>query len=351
MARNSSGKTILLIYDGHKSYETIELHETVVQHKIQLYCLPAHTSHRLWPLDVGVFGPLQHAWQNCCAAAMEDTGQEVTWQQVVKEYMAACTKSFKETTILSAWRKSRILPFDPKRFMAHNFGPSIPSSFKVPLPSSFLMPPTCPELPSDDDISVEGFSDLDTERGNEESNDDEGNMDKEGVCVDHLNQDIRNEFPFLAELITINQSPPPSPPHYLHTPPCLSMPQHNCVYLMKREESPEGALKEIPLVVWNCCPLCLLLLTTTPSAPRPMPSKFQSLYHIFPKQTLLSLWMNDLQPLRRGLKSLNMRWRNLGPTVSYLEAPSNISRSKSIPRRTRRRLQPVQRRPLGRQGF
>ena len=57
MARNTSGKTILLIYDGHKSHETIELHEMVVQHNIELYCLPAHTSHHLQPLDIGVFGP------------------------------------------------------------------------------------------------------------------------------------------------------------------------------------------------------------------------------------------------------------------------------------------------------
>lgn len=69
MARNSSGKTILLIYDGHKSHETIELRETAVQHKIELYRLPAHTSHRLQPLDVGVFGPLQRAWQNRCAVS------------------------------------------------------------------------------------------------------------------------------------------------------------------------------------------------------------------------------------------------------------------------------------------
>ena len=57
-ARNSSGKMILLIYDGHKSHKMIKLCEAVEQHDIQLYCLPAHTSHRLQPLDVGVFGPL-----------------------------------------------------------------------------------------------------------------------------------------------------------------------------------------------------------------------------------------------------------------------------------------------------
>ena len=147
MARNSSGKTIMLIYDGHKLHETIELREIAQQHEIQLY--------HLQPLDVGVFGPLQHAWQNRCTAVMEDMGQEVTKQQVVKEYMAACTESFKEKTILSAWRKSGISPFDPGRFTAPDFGPSIPSSFKAPLPKSFPMPPTDSES-SDDEQTEAG---------------------------------------------------------------------------------------------------------------------------------------------------------------------------------------------------
>lgn len=167
MARNLSGKTILLIYEGHKSHEAIKLHETAAQHKIQLYCLPAHTSHHLQPLDVGVFGPLQCAWQNHCMAAMENMGQEVTRQQVVKEYMVACTESFKEKTILSAWRKSGILQFDPGMFTLHNFGPSIPLSFKAPLSMSFfLMPPTDP----DNSVVDEGLNDTNIEREDEESN-------------------------------------------------------------------------------------------------------------------------------------------------------------------------------------
>src|ERR1700677_1326345 len=205
-AKNTSGKTILLIYDGHKSHETIKLREIAVQHKIELYHLPAHTSHRLQPLDVGVFGPLQRVWQNRCVAAMEDTGQEITWQQVVKEYMTACTESFKEKTILSAWRKSGISPFDPGRFTLHDFGPSIPLSFKAPLPKSFPMPPPHPQSSDDDDISVvvDGVNDSDTEVENEESDEgDEGNVDKEvGDRADHLNQDIGNEFPVLAESTT-----------------------------------------------------------------------------------------------------------------------------------------------------
>lgn len=60
-------------------------------------------------------------------------------------------------------------------------------------------------------------------------------------------------------LFWLSQQQPTKVPYLpLHTlclpHPFLLMPQHNHVYLMKREESPEGALKEIPPVVWNWPP-------------------------------------------------------------------------------------------------
>ena len=207
-ARNSSGKTILLIYDGHKSHETIELREAAEQHDIQLYRLPAHTSHRLQPLDVGVFGPLQRAWQKRCAIAMDDSGEGITRQQVVKEYMTARTESFKESTILSAWKKSGISPFNPGTFTSEDFGPSIPSSFKALLPKSFPMQPDDNDSDSPDDhVSVDDSSESEWE--NEEGDTSEEEV---GDCADRLNQDSSSELPFLAQAADSSPSllPPPS---------------------------------------------------------------------------------------------------------------------------------------------
>ena len=205
-ARNSSGKTILLIYDGHQSHETIELCEMVIQHDIQLYHLLAHTLHCLQPLDIGIFGPLQRAWQNWCTAAMDNTGKGITRQQVVKEYMTAHTKSFKETTILSTWKKSRILPFNPEIFTSKDFGPSIPSLFKAPLPKSF--PVQFDDSDSDssgDHVSVDNGSE------SEEENNEDDASEEEVAHVDHLNQDTASELPFSAQATTITNSSLPSP--------------------------------------------------------------------------------------------------------------------------------------------
>ena len=90
--------------------------ELALKHNIILYCLPAHTTHRLQPLDVGVFGPLQTAWFNQCDAVLEETGEGIKLKDVVKSYMEARNTSFKSKTILMAWRKSGIRPFNPNIF-------------------------------------------------------------------------------------------------------------------------------------------------------------------------------------------------------------------------------------------
>jgi hypothetical protein len=127
----------LLIYDGHHSHETIELREAADKAGIHLFCIPPHTSHRLQPLDVGVFGPLQREWQKRCLLVLEETGKSITRSDVIKEYMAARAKSVKEGLILSAWRRSGIRPLNPDVFTEEDFAPSYALSTKPPLPVSF----------------------------------------------------------------------------------------------------------------------------------------------------------------------------------------------------------------------
>jgi hypothetical protein len=52
--------------DSHGSHDTLNLIELAQQHNIILFCLPPHTTHKLQPLDVGVFGPFSRAWTDHC---------------------------------------------------------------------------------------------------------------------------------------------------------------------------------------------------------------------------------------------------------------------------------------------
>ena len=48
-------RPVLLVQDGHSSHISIELIEMACANNVTHLCLPAHTSHMLQPLDVGVF--------------------------------------------------------------------------------------------------------------------------------------------------------------------------------------------------------------------------------------------------------------------------------------------------------
>ncbi|KIK83405.1 hypothetical protein PAXRUDRAFT_76110, partial [Paxillus rubicundulus Ve08.2h10] len=109
---------------GHKSHETVTLCEAAEQHRIHLFCLPPHTTHCLQPLGVGCFGPLQRAWQQRCAIMMEESSEGISRKNLIKEYMAARAESFKEETILKAWRKSGINPLNLDIFTEEDYAPS-----------------------------------------------------------------------------------------------------------------------------------------------------------------------------------------------------------------------------------
>lgn len=56
------GEWRLLIIDGHRSHITVEFVEFCLSVNIITYCLPAHSTHLLQPLDVRLFSPLQKAY-------------------------------------------------------------------------------------------------------------------------------------------------------------------------------------------------------------------------------------------------------------------------------------------------
>jgi hypothetical protein len=52
----------MLILDGHNSHLTFGFLDYAFKNRILVLCLPSHTTDFLQPLDVALFGPLQHAY-------------------------------------------------------------------------------------------------------------------------------------------------------------------------------------------------------------------------------------------------------------------------------------------------
>jgi hypothetical protein len=125
--------------------------DTALANNIHLFCLPPHTMHRLQPLDIGVFGPLQKAWFDRCDNIIESTGDVMQTKDVVKEYMVARRLSFKKETIEQGWRRSGIYPLCPGIFSEADFVPSHPTSTIARFPASFpTTMPLAPDASSDD---------------------------------------------------------------------------------------------------------------------------------------------------------------------------------------------------------
>ncbi|KAF8591606.1 hypothetical protein K439DRAFT_1261977, partial [Ramaria rubella] len=121
---NTSGKPILLISDGHKSHETDELKDAAFKASVILFLLPPHTTDRLQPLDVGVFGPVQTAWARRLQAATIE-GASITTSTVVKEYLEVRKSLMTKKCIASAFRKTGIHPFNPDLFTDEDFAVSL----------------------------------------------------------------------------------------------------------------------------------------------------------------------------------------------------------------------------------
>jgi hypothetical protein len=105
----------LLILDGHGSHLTRDFIDYCDQNKILLAVYPPHSTHTLQPLDVSMFKPLSTAYSNEVSAFM-DRSQGLTSmskRDFLPLFQAAWKASFKETTILNAFKATGLSPFDP----------------------------------------------------------------------------------------------------------------------------------------------------------------------------------------------------------------------------------------------
>lgn len=150
-ARNKSGKPILLMLDGHGSHEKLIMIDLGLTHGIIIFCLPPHTTHRLQPLDVGVFGPFSRAWADRCDEIVDELGKEMPREDFVKEYMGVRGPAFKGNTIRKAFEKSGAWPVNSSIFTDEDYAPSLPTSTTTGhAPSSY--PTSMPNSELDDDF-------------------------------------------------------------------------------------------------------------------------------------------------------------------------------------------------------
>ena len=144
-------RPVLLLVDGHKAHVTQDVIEVAVENKILVYCLPAHASHLLQPLDLSLFGPLKKGWVKACAAFHHLTSVVVNQRNFSKIFNVAWHSSNTPDVIMGGFRRSGIYPFDPNKFDYGKLAPSQPSATGTPSAPPVTAPvstgtPSSPQL-------------------------------------------------------------------------------------------------------------------------------------------------------------------------------------------------------------
>jgi len=131
----ASGKTRLLLCDGHESHVTSEFVTYCIQHNIFLHLLVPHSSHLLQPLDVGVFGPLKKAISTRLDQLLRAGVSRLEKVEWVEAYIEVREGALTVDNIRGGWRGAGIVPLNRVR-VTHS------------LPAVIMRPTTPPPAPT-----------------------------------------------------------------------------------------------------------------------------------------------------------------------------------------------------------
>ena len=108
-------KPVVLFVDGHSSHSTFEAGKFCKENGIVLYCLLAHSSHILQPLDVGVFGPLKTAYRNASVEWQFANPNAIpTKHHFPGIFKNAWAEAASEGNAMKGFKHSGIFPFQPQ---------------------------------------------------------------------------------------------------------------------------------------------------------------------------------------------------------------------------------------------
>ncbi len=118
-------RPVLLIQDGHSSHISISVIEFSRENGIYILCLPAHTTHILMPLDVGVFKSFKSNFSKACTHYIAShPGRVVTTDVLASLVAEAWSRSFTLLNIMGGFKKCGLFPFNPSAVDDRQSAPS-----------------------------------------------------------------------------------------------------------------------------------------------------------------------------------------------------------------------------------
>lgn len=118
-------RPVLLIMDSHASHVSPNVLAYAQSNKIILFTMPAHTSHILQPLDVGVFRPLKAAWRAELQKYKTQHPSSVPTRFDFHKFLTpAYERSFTSSNIRAGFEKTGIYPLNKTAVCPEAIAPS-----------------------------------------------------------------------------------------------------------------------------------------------------------------------------------------------------------------------------------
>jgi hypothetical protein len=134
----ANGKPRVLICDGFGTHETLEVLEFCLENNIIMCRLPSHTSHKLQPCDVSVFGPLKIAYRDQVKRLNRGGIDAIGKEHFTYLYSPAWEKGLTKRNIVAGWAATGLFPFNPARVLRNTpkplaaLRPAEPSEIAAP---------------------------------------------------------------------------------------------------------------------------------------------------------------------------------------------------------------------------
>ena len=139
-SRRQVGVYRLLLLDGYGSHCTKEFIDYCDEKKIVPFCLPPHTTHLLQPLDVVVFQPLKHYHAEAIEQATRSGCSDFNKLEFLSAISTIRKQAFKKSTILSSFRKTGLIPYNPETVLSR-LREHVIQSHQMSLPEPQTPPP------------------------------------------------------------------------------------------------------------------------------------------------------------------------------------------------------------------
>jgi hypothetical protein len=104
----------LLLYDSYGSHDTDEFKQLATDNNIILYMFLPYLTHLMQLLDVRCFQTYKHFHKLAVHQAIRNMQLTYDYSCFLQDLQGIREKSLTEKTIMSAWSKSGIFPFDPE---------------------------------------------------------------------------------------------------------------------------------------------------------------------------------------------------------------------------------------------